>query len=97
MCVLHRILSTFPLLAVQLPITALVVARGSIQSSQRFSSSSGPITTFQVQVTPQLADRFCVVAYYVKRCSDGQYHVISDIACVETDKRCANEVQNIGL
>ncbi|XP_062523087.1 complement C3-like [Corticium candelabrum] len=76
----------------RLPITALVVARGSIQSSQRFSSSSGPITTFQVQVTPQLADRFCVVAYYVKRCSDGQYHVISDIACVETDKRCANEI-----
>lgn len=73
----------------QLSVAALVVARGSIHSSASVVFQSGsPITSFQVPVTPQLADRFCVLVYFLAVCNQ----VVADGCCVDTDKACSNEI-----
>ena len=73
-------------------VTAVVVARGSIQSSQHLQTNNGPSTKFLVTITPQMANRYCIIVYYIDQCEGGN-HVISDFTCAETDKTCSNEVE----
>ncbi|XP_062499169.1 complement C3-like [Corticium candelabrum] len=72
----------------QLTITIVVIARGSIQSSQSVRSSKSHLTSFQVEITPQLANRFCVLAYYMDTCNE----LVSDVVCLTTAETCANEI-----
>lgn len=70
----------------QLLVTALVISRGRIQHAHSFETGSGPVTTFQVEVTPELSSRFCVLAYYVENNND----VVADTTCLEIEKAFKN-------
>eukprot|EP00118_Oscarella_pearsei_P000066 m.4121 g.4121 ORF g.4121 m.4121 type:complete len:1787 (+) comp10246_c0_seq1:161-5521(+) len=72
----------------QIPITAVLTSCGVIRQTKSFTSKSGPVTAFQMEISEDVCSKISVLVYYINTCD----HVVADLVTVDVERRCPNDV-----
>ena len=87
LCILYILLILVCVLKTSFVV--VIISRGAIQGYKSIKSNAG-IISFQIPITANLANKFCLLAYYTDSCGA----LVADKTCAETTNVFQNNVKS---